>query len=60
MGLAYLSCVVFVRARISRGESFHFAHQMHGETLREAIKRHEHYLALKLQIENGYKVGGAP
>jgi sterol 24-C-methyltransferase len=39
-----------------RGESFHFAHQLHGETLREAIKRHEHYLALKLGIGKGSKV----
>jgi len=38
------------------GESFHFAHQLHGETLREAIKRHEHYLALKLGIGKGHKV----
>mmetsp|Transcript_31309 Transcript_31309/g.43406 ORF Transcript_31309/g.43406 Transcript_31309/m.43406 type:complete len:346 (+) Transcript_31309:33-1070(+) len=38
------------------GESFHFAHQLHGETLREAIKRHEHYLGLKLQIGSSSKV----
>lgn len=38
------------------GESFHFAHMLQGETLREAIKRHEHYLALKLEIGAGSKV----
>eukprot|EP00270_Netrium_digitus_P006525 TRINITY_DN1906_c0_g1_i1.p1 TRINITY_DN1906_c0_g1~~TRINITY_DN1906_c0_g1_i1.p1 ORF type:complete len:359 (-),score=79.46 TRINITY_DN1906_c0_g1_i1:163-1239(-) len=32
------------------GESFHFAHRLKGETLRESIKRHEHFLALKLGL----------
>lgn len=27
------------------GESFHFAHRLQGESLRESLKRHEHYLA---------------
>ena len=27
------------------GESFHFAHRLKGESLRESLKRHEHYLA---------------
>ncbi|XLR37427.1 hypothetical protein S83_022087 [Arachis hypogaea] len=27
------------------GESFHFAHRWNGESLRESIKRHEHFLS---------------
>ncbi|KAF5203242.1 Sterol 24-c-methyltransferase [Thalictrum thalictroides] len=27
------------------GESFHFAHRWKGESLRESIKRHEHFLS---------------
>ncbi|CAI5491410.1 unnamed protein product [Closterium sp. Naga37s-1] len=38
------------------GESFHFAHRMRGETLRESIKRHEHFLALRLGLGPGMKV----
>jgi sterol 24-C-methyltransferase len=38
------------------GESFHFAHRRHNETLRESIRRHEHYLALKLGLKAGMKV----
>eukprot|EP00245_Coleochaete_scutata_P013528 TRINITY_DN5533_c0_g1_i1.p1 TRINITY_DN5533_c0_g1~~TRINITY_DN5533_c0_g1_i1.p1 ORF type:complete len:360 (+),score=77.73 TRINITY_DN5533_c0_g1_i1:126-1205(+) len=38
------------------GEAFHFAHRWNGETLRESIKRHEHYLALKLALKPGMKV----
>ena len=30
------------------GDCFHFAHRLKGETLRESIKRHEHFLASKL------------
>jgi sterol 24-C-methyltransferase len=29
------------------GDSFHFAHRLKNETLRESIKRHEHFLASK-------------
>jgi len=29
------------------GDCFHFAHRLKGETLRESIKRHEHFLASK-------------
>ena len=38
------------------GESFHFAHRWNGETHNESLKRHEHYLALKLQLKPGDKV----
>ena len=42
------------------GESFHFAHRRHNETLRESIRRHEHYLALKLGLKAGMKVRVVP
>lgn len=38
------------------GESFHFAHRHKGETLRESIKRHEHFLALRMGLKEGDKV----
>mmetsp|Transcript_35521 Transcript_35521/g.63384 ORF Transcript_35521/g.63384 Transcript_35521/m.63384 type:complete len:342 (-) Transcript_35521:293-1318(-) len=38
------------------GESFHFAHRWKGESHAESIKRHEHYLALKLRLEPKMKV----
>ncbi|XP_043692318.1 cycloartenol-C-24-methyltransferase-like [Telopea speciosissima] len=38
------------------GESFHFAHRWNGESLRESIKRHEHFLALQLGLKPGQKV----
>ncbi|GAB2289046.1 Cycloartenol-C-24-methyltransferase [Dionaea muscipula] len=38
------------------GESFHFAHRWKGESLRESIKRHEHFLALQLGLKPGHKV----
>uniref|UniRef100_A0A0E0HLX8 SAM-dependent methyltransferase Erg6/SMT-type domain-containing protein n=1 Tax=Oryza nivara TaxID=4536 RepID=A0A0E0HLX8_ORYNI len=38
------------------GESFHFAHRWNGESLRESIKRHEHFLALQLGVKPGMKV----
>ncbi|XP_077213801.1 cycloartenol-C-24-methyltransferase-like [Tasmannia lanceolata] len=38
------------------GESFHFAHRWKGESLRESIKRHEHFLALQLSLKCGMKV----
>ncbi|KAF9598103.1 hypothetical protein IFM89_024448 [Coptis chinensis] len=38
------------------GESFHFANRWNGESLRESIKRHEHYLALQLCLKPGQKV----
>ncbi|GJN41332.1 hypothetical protein PR202_gn00692 [Eleusine coracana subsp. coracana] len=38
------------------GESFHFAHRWIGESLRESIKRHEHFLALQLGLKPGMKV----
>ncbi|KAM3262205.1 hypothetical protein ACQJBY_052728 [Aegilops geniculata] len=38
------------------GESFHFAHRWNGESLRESIKRHEHFLALQLELKPGMKV----
>ncbi|KAK4839642.1 hypothetical protein QYF36_023660 [Acer negundo] len=38
------------------GESFHFAPRNKGESLRESIKRHEHFLALQLGLKKGQKV----
>lgn len=38
------------------GESFHFAHRWKGESLKESIKRHEHFLALNLGLKRGQKV----
>ncbi|XP_007028764.2 PREDICTED: cycloartenol-C-24-methyltransferase isoform X1 [Theobroma cacao] len=38
------------------GESFHFAPRWKGESLRESIKRHEHFLALQLGLKKGQKV----
>lgn len=38
------------------GESFHFATRWKGESLRESIKRHEHFLALQLGLQRGMKV----
>ncbi|THU71639.1 hypothetical protein C4D60_Mb04t03570 [Musa balbisiana] len=37
------------------GESFHFAPRWKGESLRESIKRHEHFLALQLGLKPGMK-----
>ncbi|XP_028798307.1 cycloartenol-C-24-methyltransferase-like [Neltuma alba] len=38
------------------GESLHFASRWKGETFRESIKRHEHFIALQLGLEPGQKV----
>ncbi|KAK8635777.1 hypothetical protein V6N13_004495 [Hibiscus sabdariffa] len=38
------------------GESFHFAARWKGESLKESIKRHEHFLALQLGLKPGHKV----
>ncbi|XP_039030759.1 cycloartenol-C-24-methyltransferase-like [Hibiscus syriacus] len=38
------------------GESFHFAARWKGESLRESIKRNEHFLALQLGLKPGQKV----
>nr|XP_010909400.1 cycloartenol-C-24-methyltransferase 1 [Elaeis guineensis] len=38
------------------GDSFHFANRYKGETLRESIKRYEHFLALQLGLKRGMKV----
>ncbi|KAL0464450.1 UNVERIFIED_CONTAM: Cycloartenol-C-24-methyltransferase [Sesamum latifolium] len=38
------------------GESFHFAPRWKGESLKESIKRHEHFLALQLALKPGQKV----
>ncbi|XP_078430019.1 sterol methyltransferase 1 [Wolffia australiana] len=38
------------------GESFHFGHRWNGESLRESLKRHEHFLALQLGLKPGMKV----
>lgn len=38
------------------GASFHFCRFAYGESFREAIKRHEHYLALRMGLREGMKV----
>ncbi|KAG2561722.1 hypothetical protein PVAP13_8KG202511 [Panicum virgatum] len=38
------------------GQSFHFAPRWHGETLRESIKRFEHFITLQLGLKKGMKV----
>jgi sterol 24-C-methyltransferase len=38
------------------GQSFHFCRFAYGEPFRQAIARHEHYLATKIGIKDGYKV----
>jgi sterol 24-C-methyltransferase len=38
------------------GTSFHFAHRWRGESHGESIRRHEHYLALRLGLKPGDKV----
>lgn len=38
------------------GESFHFASRWKGESLKEGIKRHEHFIALQLGLKPGQKV----
>ncbi|XP_034704677.1 cycloartenol-C-24-methyltransferase-like [Vitis riparia] len=38
------------------GESFHFAPRWKGESFRESIKRHEHFIALQLGVKPGQKV----
>eukprot|EP00879_Flechtneria_rotunda_P011009 GHRR01011504.1.p1 GENE.GHRR01011504.1~~GHRR01011504.1.p1 ORF type:complete len:345 (+),score=80.65 GHRR01011504.1:506-1540(+) len=37
------------------GTSFHFAHRLKHETHTESIRRHEHYLALRLGLQPGVK-----
>lgn len=38
------------------GESFHFAPRWKGESLRESMKRYEHFIALQLGLKSGQKV----
>lgn len=38
------------------GQSFHFAYQLKGEAFKEAIARHEYYLAGRLGVSSGGKV----
>jgi len=38
------------------GQSFHFAYQLPGETFKQAIARHEYYLAGRLGVSAGQKV----
>merc|ERR1711977_84436 len=42
------------------GDSFHFAHRLKNETLRESIKRHEHFLASKFTKNLKTKKGERP
>ena len=42
------------------GDCFHFAHRLKGETLRESIKRHEHFLASKFTAGMKPKKGQRP
>lgn len=41
---------------LRRGESFHFAPRNPNESFRESLTRHEHYLALKMNIQSGQRV----
>ena len=41
--------------RACRGDSFHFAHRYRNESLKESIRRHEHFLALKLGLDKSHK-----
>jgi len=41
----------------TRGDSFHFAHRFKDESLKESIRRHEYFLALKLGLNKTHKVG---
>jgi len=38
------------------GESFHFAHRHKGETLKDSLLRHEHFMAMKMGINSDSKV----
>jgi sterol 24-C-methyltransferase len=38
------------------GTSFHFAPRFRSEALAQSISRHEHFLALRLKLDNGMKV----
>ncbi|KAK8936793.1 Cycloartenol-C-24-methyltransferase 1 [Platanthera zijinensis] len=38
------------------GQSFHFAPRWKGESLKESITRHEHFIALQLGLKKGMKV----
>jgi 2-polyprenyl-3-methyl-5-hydroxy-6-metoxy-1,4-benzoquinol methylase len=38
------------------GQSFHFAYQLKGESFKEAIARHEYYLAGRLGVQQGDKI----
>ncbi|KAK5108955.1 Delta(24)-sterol C-methyltransferase [Meristemomyces frigidus] len=38
------------------GQSFHFSRYSKGEAFRQAMARHEHYLALKMNIQEGQRV----
>ncbi|MBC7171981.1 MAG: methyltransferase domain-containing protein [Polyangiaceae bacterium] len=38
------------------GKSFHFAPRFEGESFKDSIVRHEHYLALRLELKPGAKV----
>jgi sterol 24-C-methyltransferase len=38
------------------GQSFHFAYQLKGESFKEAIARHEYYLAGRLGVQQGDRV----
>lgn len=38
------------------GQSFHFAYQLKGESFKEAIARHEYFLAGRLGVNEGQKV----
>jgi hypothetical protein len=42
-------------AVLCRGDSFHFAHRFRDESLKESIRRHEYFLALKLHLTKADK-----
>ena len=42
--------------KFARGQSFHFAYKLKGETFQSSIARHEYYLAGRLGVRSGDKV----
>ena len=47
-------------AGLCRGDSFHFAHRFRDESLKESIRRHEYFLALKLHLTKADKASCQP
>jgi sterol 24-C-methyltransferase len=41
------------------GDSFHFAPRARGETFQESLRRHEYFLALKMNMHKGQRIVGS-